>query len=160
MLVNGLGGAAVKKGMTIMELVIVLVLISVIVMLTLPNYTTMQERAKDKEAIGILKRVQEAQKFYSLEKSTYYPPAPTVFVATLNSINLYLKLDLTTGANRDWDYWVYNSGCGRARRTASDNRNWYLNISDDGRSPGGNTTDGKPESSIAIPGYSTDYTCP
>ncbi len=151
-----------KNGLTLIEILVTLIMIAFIISLTMPSYNRLQERSKDKEALSSLKRIQETQGFLAGEINSYYPSAASV--STINSININLRLALSTASTRDWNYTVYSNGCGRATRISSDTRNWYLRINDDGRDPSGAATDGEPEIQAGLsdppPGYTSNYTCP
>lgn len=126
-----------KNGMTLLELIVTLVIITFVVALMLPSYNRSQERALDKEAFGNLKRIQEAQKFYNMEagqgSSYYYPSAGTT--SNTSNINLYLRLSLPIVATPNWVYSVEDTGCGQATRNGSDSRVWHLEMTDSGDGP-------------------------
>lgn len=125
----------VKNGMTMLEILVVLIIIVVIMAVSFPNFGKMQESAMDKEAFGNLKRIQEAEKFYNMETNqgvSYYYPSAVVSTSNLSSINLYLRIDLPSPANPNWNYSVKNTGCGQATRNGADNRIWHLEITDKG----------------------------
>lgn len=120
-----------KNGMTLMEIVIVLVMAALIFGLALPGFHRMQERSLDKEPLGNLKRIQEAERLYHMEhNNTYYPLSGTVGV--ISTINLNLNLSLPD-PNPNWNYQVVSDGSSSAARNtavADDARTWTLGIND------------------------------
>lgn len=121
-------GPQFKAGFTLVELIIVLLIVGVLATLSVPLYTTMQERVADKEAISNLKIVQAAEKDYMLEMSTYYPSAGSQ--SNIDTINQELNLGLPNGSSRKWNYRVWSTGCSRATRNGGDSRSWYMTIND------------------------------
>jgi type II secretory pathway pseudopilin PulG len=115
-----------KKSLTLMEILVVLIIISILVTVAFINYSGIKEETFDKEAKAMLKLIQAAEKVYKLEVGTYYPGSGSV--QDINLINDNLKLSLPT-ANPNWNYTVYSSGCVMATRNVSGGRSWYLPIS-------------------------------
>ena len=106
-------GRVVKKvflfrfflGFTLMELMIVVVIISVLVALAVPNYVATREKALDREALSTLRLIKVANKQYFSKFEGYYPFSGTS--GSLAAINSNLSLALN-GTN-----WVFNmSGTG------------------------------------------------
>ena len=114
-----------KKGFTLVELLIVVIIIGILASLAFPNFGKTKENALDKQAISNLKLIQAAEKGHYLEMLAYYPLlGSTSDIANINN-NLHLSLTTT-----NWNYTVWNTGCGRATRNGGDLRSWYLTIDD------------------------------
>lgn len=114
-----------KKGFTLLELLIVVIIIGILAGLAIPNFGKTKENALDKEAISNLKLIQAAEKWHYLEMTAYYPSS--LSESNIDNINNNLKLSLTT---KNWTYTVWSTGCGRATRNGGDGRSWYLTIDD------------------------------
>jgi len=114
-----------KKGFTLLEIVIVVIIIGILASLAIPNFGKIKENALDKEAISNLKLIQVAEKGYYYDMGSYYPSSGSA--STIANINSNLKLSLTT---KNWIYEVWSTGCGRATRNVTGGRSWYLTITD------------------------------
>ncbi len=109
--------------------------------ISLPIYTKTKENFLDKGAIADLQLIRAAEISYKIEMGTYYPS--TGSEPTIANINSNLKLALPSGSNRNWNYEVWNTGCGRATRYNGPNtRSWYLTIDD---------ADGEPNTGTGCP---------
>jgi prepilin-type N-terminal cleavage/methylation domain-containing protein len=115
------------RSFTLIELVIVIIIIGILATLATTQYGGAREKAVDKEAISNLKLIQSAEKIYRMESNnnTYYPPAGS---ANTTDINTNLKLSLSAGTNRYWDYTAYANGTGAATRYPGASRTWTLPI--------------------------------
>jgi prepilin-type N-terminal cleavage/methylation domain-containing protein len=60
-----------KKGFTLIELMIVVVIIGILAALAIPRFGQATARAKEKEADGILKSLYTAQTAYSAKRNAY-----------------------------------------------------------------------------------------
>ena len=58
-----------QKGVTLMELIVVMIIIGTMAMLTVPRYQMVIERARSSEAIQILTVLHHAQKRYAIENN-------------------------------------------------------------------------------------------
>ena len=85
-----------KKGFTLLEIMIVIVIIGILSTLGISQYIPARERAFGKEAIANLKLIRAAEKIYYMELGTYYGPQNNV-----TFINTNLKLQLV---ETNWDY--------------------------------------------------------
>jgi len=107
-----------RKAVTLLELLTVVLIIGILVALTLPRYSTMRERAMDKEAVANLKLIQAAEKIYRMEENCYYPTGDD---ADGGEINSFLRLQLPTSGN--WDYSIPDTGGGSDFAAEADRRN-------------------------------------
>ena len=111
-----------QKGFTFVEVVIVIIILGILATLGVTQYGPARERALDKEAIANLKLVQAAMRIYGMESGAYFNSVSNT------EINRDLKLLLAAGANRNWSYACWNTGCVQATRnvTGGGGRIWYL----------------------------------
>ena len=91
----------VRRAVTLIEILVVIIIIGILAALALPNLSTMRERTFDQEAKTNLKLIQAAQKIYKMEEGFYYHYTGTGGTAGINNM---LKLFLPTGDKRNWDY--------------------------------------------------------
>lgn len=115
-----------------MELIIVIVILGVLATLALTHYGSYQERALDREAQANLKLIVAAEKIYRMEVGGYYG------TVDISSINDNLKLLLSTGDERKWDYQTTADNtvdpptiCAQATRTDTGARTWRMQNTDD-----------------------------
>ena len=118
------------KAITLIEILTVIIIIGILVVLALPNFGTMKERALDREAKANLKLIQAAEKIYRMEVGRYFPVDGTT-ESDINNINTGLRLSLT---ERNWDYSVTggDSLSSQATRSASGwERNYNIDHDDE-----------------------------
>jgi prepilin-type N-terminal cleavage/methylation domain-containing protein len=113
-----------KKGFTLLEALVTIVIISVLATIGMRQYSGQRELAMDKEASANLKLIQSAQRIYRMEFGGYIGCADTA------SVNTNLRLLLPT-ASASWNYKVDDAGettyTGKARRTGGPRvRNWCI----------------------------------
>jgi prepilin-type N-terminal cleavage/methylation domain-containing protein len=121
-----------RYGLTLMEMVIVVVVVGILAAIALPNFTPMRSQTIDREAQASLKLIQAAEKIYRMEASDYYPMVGSgvAEVTDHNLINTNLKLMLPLpAANVYWSYKTMQGGCADARRAIGSGPNWRLRIS-------------------------------
>ena len=116
-----------KKGFTLLDSLIAVIILGILVSIAVANYIKTKEHILDNDAIANLKGLQAAERCYMVDMGTYYPAAGDD--SNIATINQYLKVALPSGANRNWDYRVWSSGCSRATRI-SDSRTWRLRIAE------------------------------
>jgi len=107
-----------RKGYTLTEVLVVLVIIATLAALAWPNYVKIQEKAYNREAKASLALIRAAEKIYRLEQGFYYPyPAgsPDGGAALINS---FLKLSLPESASVIWSISI-NSTAGSERSRAT-----------------------------------------
>ena len=89
-----------KRGITLIEIMIVLFIIGVLATITIPNFVPARERAMDREAAANLRQMSAAERIHELEADNYYPSVGTQ--SNIGLINNNLRLDLTD------TNWVYS----------------------------------------------------
>ena len=113
-----------RKGMTLIEVLVVMIIIVVLAAFTIPNFGGRKEDTLDNEAFGVLKQMNAAEKFYYLEMDNYYPSSGDE--SDISTINQNLKLaDIT---ENNWDYLCNDTGCAQATRVGADSRIWHMEI--------------------------------
>jgi len=93
------------KAFTLIEVISVLIIVSILVVVAVPNYQKAIEQARDKEAIAILRLIQAGERIYHSKIESYYPVTEGVLETTAGNINDSLHLQLN---EREWDYSVEN----------------------------------------------------
>ncbi len=103
-----------NRGLTVVEVLIALIIISVLASLAIPSFMKAVEESKDKEAQTILRLIRTAERIYRLKYNFYYT-GPESVVSALNSS---LRLNIES-PERNWDYEVLVNGVSdfRARAT-------------------------------------------
>ena len=89
-----------RKGFTIVELLIVIIVVGVLAAFAVPQYIATQKKVLQKEALSNLKLIAAAEKIYKMEMGSY------VACASASVCNSTLKLSLVTAANATWSYYV------------------------------------------------------
>lgn len=121
-----------KKGFTVLELLIVIIIVGILAGIAVPSYIKSRERAIDKEAKANLKLIIAASKIYKMENGSIYVSS------VIGNLNSSLRLALPTGSSRNWDYSTSidsNLSCARATRNGNDSR--YFSLREDGEEPTG-----------------------
>jgi len=112
-----------KKGFTIIELLIVIAVIAILVGIALPRFRGMQEEGKIAQAKGELRTLQTAVESYYIHNANVYPSAlSSLTSATPNIIGAALPTDpfngssnygyATDGASPVKYYAIYSVGVG------------------------------------------------
>lgn len=97
-----------KRGFTILELLIVVIIVGVLATLGFVNYGGVRENAVTKEARANLKLIAAAERIYRMEVGYFYPQ--TGVVAAEGTINDDLRLSLPEVLARRWNYSINSDG--------------------------------------------------
>jgi len=120
-----------KKGFTLVEILVVLVVIGILVALALSSFGVTKERAMDKEAKANLRLVQAAEKIYKLEMAHYFPPGTSTSDVSLINSNLKLRLPAPP-KTISWNYNVDASSQQiKATRNKTGGRYFSINFTTD-----------------------------
>lgn len=105
-----------QDGLTLLELLIVVVIIGVLATFGISQYSAVRDRALSREAVIGLKSICSAQKIRQSEFNNYYGPTGDFSV-----INSNLRLELN---ERNWDYAItaVNNGVSPQQFTATATR--------------------------------------
>ena len=77
-----------KRGFTIIELLIVIAVISILIGIALPRFRGMQEEGKIAQAKGELRTLQTAVESYYIHNSNTYPAAGATWQSALTVLRL------------------------------------------------------------------------
>ena len=94
-----------RKGFTLLELIIVIIVIGVLASLALPGFGKARESALEKEAQANLRLISAAEKIYHMEYNAYFTGTDLVV------INNNLKLSLPA---QNWSYAITSAAPGTA----------------------------------------------
>ncbi len=95
----------INKGMTLLEVLIVVTIIGILAGLGFVNYAGIREHSLGREAQANLKLIAAAERIYRMEYGHYYGSD-----ASISNINDVLKLSMPGAANRSWDYAITSAG--------------------------------------------------
>lgn len=108
-----------KRGFTLLELSVVMILVGILASLGMVNYTNIKEQALVKEAKANLKLIQAAERVYRMEDNSgsYFTSTGSFGPVLTTQLNNNLHLSLPNGTVRNWDYaavdgtaWAIRSG--------------------------------------------------
>ena len=94
-----------KRGFTLVELIIVVIIISFLATMGFTSFRNMKRSGLDREAIGNLKLIYDAEKLYKLEHGSFTDCLSPPGASGIIDCNLALKLNLSTAK---WSYNVYH----------------------------------------------------
>ena len=112
----------IKKSITLMELLFVIIIIGILAGIGLPMYRKAVLKARDREAQAMLKLIREAERMYYIDYDEYVACTDT------DDCNAKLGLDLPS---QYWNYDVATSGdkfCAHAKGVENQtlNSDWYI----------------------------------
>jgi type II secretory pathway pseudopilin PulG len=114
-----------KLSFSITELLVVIIVISLIAVFGIPNYTKMVNRAREKDAQFNLEMIREAVRLYSVRNAAY-PPV----LANVTAINSTLNINVMEQEGNTYDCLVANIYTCRATNTAGWQLSFRLNLND------------------------------
>lgn len=103
------------RGVTLLEMLVIIVIIGVLATLAVTSFEGARERVFGKEAIVSLRLIAAAEKIFRLETNSYYPDSTASPVDAIFDINTNLKLQLN---ENNWDYSISSTGPGNFTATA------------------------------------------
>ncbi|MBI4845356.1 MAG: prepilin-type N-terminal cleavage/methylation domain-containing protein [Candidatus Omnitrophica bacterium] len=119
-----------KRGFTLMELMLTVVIIAILVSIAIPSYIDTVERARAREAVATLQTVRSAELTYAAERRTFI---------NLTDNDRWAMIGLenpNNNAERSWDYDTTNVGAGtvtvRATRNSGRYDNGWITLNQDG----------------------------
>lgn len=123
-----------KRGFTLLELVIVIVIIGILSTFGIAQYRSAHEQALDREAQVNLRLILGAERVWRMEDNNN-PPRYTACGPLTNACNTTLRLVIPAGANAQWNYRVNVQAVGanpaqrfaaQATRTRAPVRRWCV----------------------------------
>ena len=105
----------IKKGFTLAEILIVVVIIGMLASLVIPRFSGQQERGVVAEAVGMLSAIRQGEAGYYLEQAT---PAYKQLTAA-STANDWGMIGIDNPNNSKFIYTVASDGTSTATRTAS-----------------------------------------
>jgi len=103
-----------KKGFTLLELLIVVIIVAVLASFAIPQYLTSVEKGKVAKAKNALSLIAKAEKMYRAEMDVY--------CTSQTALNNYVDFQAQTAADPDWAYTIPAAGASsfqvRATRSA------------------------------------------
>jgi len=117
-----------KKGFTLVEILVAVVIVGILAAVGLPNYIMIKEKTLNREAKATLELIRAAEKIYRMEYGAYYGPE-----SDPATINQFLKINLPVTAAPLWSISVDSaSSIGTASRTVGpDVRVWTITFQGD-----------------------------
>lgn len=125
-----------KKGFTLIEVLVVLVIVGVLAAIALPNFNVMQEKTLDREAKASLALIRAAERVYRMEAGTnYYPYDSYTSTNNVSLINTNLRLSLPTVASPKWSYSINNATSTGIAQATRAGRTWTLDAAGSSEDP-------------------------
>lgn len=104
-----------KKGFTLIELIIVIIIVGILATLAVPQYIKAVERAKRGKALNAIGLITRTEKMYRAVYDAYVNVADGSFNATLGNYTELTEVD----ADADWGYDVTGATGGTFLLTAT-----------------------------------------
>ena len=111
-----------KRAVTLIEVFIIVLVVSVLAAFAIPQYRNAQRNARNNEAEAMLKLIQHAEEMRRFETGNY------IACADEQACNAALGLDLPV--NRDWDYSANANGCAQAVDRFTGTVTWHISPGD------------------------------
>jgi len=100
-----------KKGFTLIELMVVVIIIGILATIAIPSFNKSMENAREREARTTLELIYNAEKIYRLDKKTYSDSFD----------NMISYLDDPNGASQYYDYTIDSADTVTFTATATKN---------------------------------------
>lgn len=94
-----------RKGFTLIELIVVVIVIGILATIAVPQYLNATERAKSAKARHAIGLISQAEKLYRADKDTYVAVAAKANLIDAGGLSDYVELSDITKDN-DWGYAV------------------------------------------------------
>ncbi len=109
-----------RKGFTLMELILTVIIIGILVSIAIPTYLTTVERARAREAKATLMSMHAAEQTYAAERRDYID-LPTSPASDINWEIVGME-NPNNNTNRSWDFeYSAASRSGKAERISGPN---------------------------------------
>lgn len=106
----------ILNGFTFTEIIVVIVILGILAVLALPQFSATRERALAREAKATLKLISVAEKIYKLHYGFYYPSSGTGPINDKSLIGGNLKINIS---DANWNYTMYDTSYAVAERAGS-----------------------------------------
>jgi prepilin-type N-terminal cleavage/methylation domain-containing protein len=111
------GGREMKRGFTLIELIVVIIVIGILATLAVPQYLRAVERTRGAKARHCLSLIAQAEKMYYTEFSNYVDVANSAALAGSRLGNVVELADVAGDA--DWDFSIGDVSDGGSTFTAT-----------------------------------------
>ncbi|MFH0749863.1 MAG: prepilin-type N-terminal cleavage/methylation domain-containing protein [Candidatus Gottesmanbacteria bacterium] len=95
----------VKRGFSLIELLIVIAIIAILTAIATASYSTMQKKARDNRRISDMKAIQNGFEQYFADNTSSYPVSLPCFLGVT-----YFPNDFPTDPKPGWSYSYYCNG--------------------------------------------------
>ena len=131
--INGEELFILRRGVTLIELVTVLIVVGILATLVLPMFVKTMETTRAQEVVAALRQIRAAEKIYRTQENFCYPRNATV--TNIGTINNFLRIFLDRRTNRNWNYSITAAGSiftATATRTSGRNSGETITIDQTG----------------------------